>query len=382
MPKLVISTVGTSLLTNQIDTEFEQSWLARLQDTVNCSQEEIYQYHEDVFSIIGDLNVRCKTKLDSGDIDEIRDTGAELNGLYGLYHNKLEIGIADAHLLISTDTAQAIISAEILESFLKNQGINNISTYISPGLSTTSTIAFSQGMAKLIPEIQTTVLSYRKDKYQIYFNLVGGFKALQGYFNTIGMFYADEIIYVFEGSREVIQIPKLPVIVDKSRVKPYEVQLAMMSAGEINLSWEEAKKIPPEWVLLVDREMTLSPWGQLVWNQCKEDFLTQAKPLKFPNIEYEQSFIDDYRNDHNQRAEEKIKLHETLARASCLLMNHTDGITALKQDGRIHLRRYEGKHKELDHFDLPKGRRVSCLAKNGILYLRHYGEHDYVNNNP
>jgi hypothetical protein len=54
----------------------------------------------------------------------------------------------------------------------------------------------------------------------------------------------------------------------------------------------------------------------------------------------------------------------------------------MKQDGTFRLRRYVGKHKDIDHFDLPKGRRVSCLAKDGQLYLRHYGEHDYVNDNP
>ncbi|WP_414529747.1 hypothetical protein [Nodularia chucula] len=75
-------------------------------------------------------------------------------------------------------------------------------------------------------------------------------------------------------------------------------------------------------------------------------------------------------------------MQNTLARCAGLILKNTDGISALRTDGIIRLRKYEGKNKTIDHFDLPKARRVSCIAKNGNLYLRHYGEHDYVNNNP
>jgi hypothetical protein len=54
----------------------------------------------------------------------------------------------------------------------------------------------------------------------------------------------------------------------------------------------------------------------------------------------------------------------------------------MKQDGIFRLRRYEGKNKDVDHFDLPKDRRVSCIAREDILDIRHYGEHNYVNDNP
>lgn len=52
MKRLIISTVGTSLLTNQIDREFEESWNVRLRDTANYSSEEVAKYHEDVSDII------------------------------------------------------------------------------------------------------------------------------------------------------------------------------------------------------------------------------------------------------------------------------------------------------------------------------------------
>jgi len=379
MAKLVISTVGTSVLTNQIDRDIDDNGCyERLQQTANYTDNEIQHYPE-IEQIISELKERAKQELSSNDTEKIRKASAELNGIYGLYNEQIEQGIPDMHLLVTTDTAQGRVAAEVVESFLKSKNLTKISTHAQSGLSTASSDIFVEGMAKLIPSIQETIKGYKNSRYTICFNLVGGFKALQGYFNTIGMFYADEIIYVFEGSNQLIKIPKLPIKVDVSELEPYKVQLAMMDVGEISTSWEEAQKVPKEWVLVVGQEMILSAWGQLLWDQCKEELLSKEKPLPFPKLEYHQSFLDDYKAkpDH-----EKIILQEHLARAACLLKKYKDGISAMKQDGIFRLRRYDGKHKDIDHFDLPKDRRVSCIAKEGILYLRHYGEHDFVNNNP
>lgn len=382
MPRLVISTVGTSLLTNQIDLDLDpDDWTKRLQQTANYTTDDINKYHQGIGQIIEKLKQRAEEKLydDNTDIEEIREASAELNGIYGLYDKELERGMSDTHLLIATDTAQGKVTAGILESFLKQKGLTNTSTCIQSDLSTKSTITFTESMAKLITFIQQTIFDSKKDKYQICFNLVGGFKALQGYFNTIGMFYADEIIYVFEGSNEVIKIPRLPVQVNQSEIEPYKVQLAMMDVGEIPMSWEEAKKVPKEWVIIDAQEMTLSTWGKLIWNNCKDELLSKEKPLKFDKIEYTDYFHNDYKS---KQSHEKVTLQENLARAACLLKKHKDGISAMKEDGIFRLRRYKGKHKDIDHFNLPKDRRVSCIAKEDTLYLRHYGEHDYVNENP
>ena len=379
MVRLVISTVGTSVLTNQIDRDIDDNgWYERLQQTANYTDNEI-QHYPDIKQFILELKERAEQELSSNDTEKIRKATAELNGIYGLYNEQIEQGIPDTHLLVTTDTAQGRVAAEVVESFLKSKGLTNISTHDQSGLSTASSDIFVEGMAKLFPSIQETIKKWKKSKYTICFNLVGGFKALQGYFNTIGMFYADEIIYVFEGSNQLIKIPKLPVKVDVSEIKPYEVQLAMMDVGEISTSWEEAQKVPKEWVFVIEPKMILSAWGELLWDQCKEELLSKEKPLPFPKLEYHESFLNDYQA---KPANEKIILQENLARAACLLKNHKDGISAMKQDGIFRLRRYVGKHKDIDHFDLPKDRRVSCIAKEGTLYLRHYGEHDDVNNNP
>ncbi len=198
MRRVVISTVGTSLLTNQINraNSDENPWYNRLRDTANLSKKEIEEKHPGVDDIIKALQERAIAKLKKGDVASIRRASAELNGIYGLYENQLSQAKQDVHWLIPTDTAQGKTTAEIVQSFLQDseRGLN-VSIYDeSPGISTASTSIFSDGMDTLIAWLRETLPSWKDSGYKVCFNLVGSFKSLQGYLNTIGMFYADEII--------------------------------------------------------------------------------------------------------------------------------------------------------------------------------------------
>lgn len=381
MARLVISTVGTSVLTNQIDRDMDDNeWYERLQQTANYTDNEIQNYPP-IEQFISELKERAEEELYTNDTDKIRKASAELNGIYGLYSEQIEQGIPDMHLLVTTDTAQGRVAAEVVESFLKSKGLTNISTHTQPGLSTASSDIFVEAMAKLIPWMQETITACKNSKYTICFNLVGGFKALQGYFNTIGMFHADEIIYVFEGSNTLITIPRLPVIVDVKKVEPYKVQLAMMDVGEINTSWEEAKKVPQDWVLVDGHEMTLSTWGQLIWNKCKNDLLSQNSPLTFPKIDHQNSFLDDYQKIE-ANVKERVKLQLTLAKISQLLQKSNGDSSILKQDPGLQYDKYTNIQGSIDHFRVTQGLRVSCTSSQGRLLLRRYGKEPDVNKNP
>ncbi|HBY78001.1 MAG TPA: CRISPR-associated protein, partial [Cyanobacteria bacterium UBA11148] len=207
MRRVVISTVGTSLLTNQADSQEEKQ---RLNNEANCKDDQI---SSEVEGIITKLKEKASAKLKGTDA-EIRKASAELNGVYGLYKGNLkqgtEKGKQDLHFLIATDTTQGQATAQIVQSFLQDKGFI---VEIPPleKLSTASTDNFTHGITELIKWIDETIPGYKKSGYEIYFNLVGGFKSLQAYVNTIGMFYANEIIYIFEGhNSEVITIPQLP----------------------------------------------------------------------------------------------------------------------------------------------------------------------------
>lgn len=378
MRKVIISTIGTSLLTNQINraNPEEKDWYARLRDTANLSVE---QTPEDVQTIITTLKERADEQLSNAQISQIRRASAELNGVYGIYQEDLSQGKEDYHFLIATDTNQGKTTAKIVETFLRKKGLNNTSIYAPRGLSTASTEAFSEGIDALIVWLQETIPPLKESKYKICFNLVGSFKSLQGYLNTIGMFYADEIIYIFEGEKsDLITIPRLPISVDNSLLKPYTMQLALLNAGA-GLTPQETAGIPETMLGEVDGKMTISTWGQLIWNQCKDDLLS-GDLIPFSRLEYQ----DTFRADYNKIKEKykRVKLQETLAKVTILLDESNGNTASLKQDGGIQYDKYKNKG-DIYHFRVTNSIRVSCVCKNGKLILYHYDEqHDDINNNP
>jgi len=372
-PRLVISTVGTSLLTNQIDSESEPDWASCLQDTANRTQEEI-KSDPNVACIIQDLKQRAKNQLEEANTIEIREASAELNGIYGLYDDQLEKGKLDHHVLITTDTAQGQVTANIVEEFLRNQKVS-VEVYTPEKLSTANNKFFNQGIDNLLDWLDRRVKEDKEKNYEIYFNLVGGFKALQGCMNTMGMFYADKIIYVFEGaSSNLITIPRLPITVDSSRLTDHVPTLALLDAGA-GLLPSKTEKIPEAMIAEIDGKMIISNWGQLIWNQCKNDFLSQELQ-EFPRISYQDTFRKDYKNISEPK--DKVELQERLAKVSGLLEESNGDTRYLVKP--VSYSPYKGaKDKEgVDHFYVGIHWRVSCKASQGKLMLRHYGTHNYV----
>lgn len=346
-----------------------------MRDTANLNEDKT---PEDVKQIIAILKQRSDEQLSGAKISQIRRASAELNGIYGIYQDNLSQGKEDIHFLIATDTSQGKTTAKIVEDFLRKQGLNNTSTFAPSGLSTASTEAFSLGIDALIVWLQDTIPQLKRDKYKIYFNLVGSFKSLQGYLNTIGMFYADEIIYIFEGEKsDLITIPRLPIAVDVSLIKPYARQLALLDAGA-GLSASETVGIPEAMLAEIDEQMTLSTWGQLIWNQCKEDLLSEDL-LSFFNLEYQDSFEADYKKVKDKQ--QRVKLQETLAKVSYLLEDSGGDTTILKKHGGLQYDKYTNMG-DIDHFRVTQGVRVSCRSSQEKLILYRYGKEEEVNKNP
>ena len=377
MPRLVISAVGTSLLTKRIDNKKpeETIWFKLLSNHANLKMSET---PDEILAIIQELKNRAIDKLNQAKIADIRQASAELNGIYGMYEEQLNQARQDLHWLIATDTAQGQETANTVQYFLEQAGIN-AQVYTPKGLSAANTDDFSSGIDDLLEWIDNFIPGYKKQGYKIYFNLVGGFKSLQAYLNTIGMFYADEIIYIFEGlESDLIKIPRLPITIDYEVINP--VQFALMAPGySLNVSLLE--QVPEALLYKIDDEAILSNWGRLIWNNCKKLFLTKEL-LSFPKIHYEDSFKRDY-DRNNANAEMKLELQEKLAIISGTLVKNNGDLSRL--DPKLRYRRYEGgRVNHIDHFYVNNDRawRASCIHKNGELYMRHFGEHDYVNDNP
>ena len=156
----------------------------------------------------------------------------QFNGLYGIYNNDLVAARRDTHFLLTTDTVQGRLAADLIAEHLRENGISHVEIIVPPGLSTRSQAAFSAGIRWVIRWCEYTMPGYCAAGYKITFNLTGSFKSLQAYMNTIGMFYADEVIYIFEGpAADLIRIPRLPIRIDLDILAEERELFALLADG-------------------------------------------------------------------------------------------------------------------------------------------------------
>ncbi len=376
--RFIVSTVGTSILTNSINRENQdeaRDWARILRDSANLKQAEL---PEETKEVIDTLAERALEKLLKNDVKTNRQISAELNGIYGIYGGALPDNSNDQHYLICSDTAQGQTTGNLIAEFLQDQGAT-VSVETPKGLSTQDTTSFTEGTKALIKWLDDTVPRHGSGYYVI-FNLVGGFKSLQGYMNTFGAFYADEVIYIFEApTADLIKIPRLPIQIDTTVIEDHLTKFAMMAAGEIypveNLDGIPETLLQP----ITDNGNTvagLSAWGTLIWNRTKADLL-KDELLHFPRLKYANSCIKDY-NDTND-PDACVKLQETLASVSFRLQQNNGSTEGL--EGGFKFKPLQG-FNNIYTFRVARGIRVSCSKGNGILKLHRYGHRNVVNKNP
>jgi putative CRISPR-associated protein (TIGR02619 family) len=371
--KFVLSTAGISVLLNTLD-QSESALRKRLTDAANLPSLE-----HDLEQQVDALAERALERLKQGNTQQNRSLSAELNGLYGIYGDVLPDSTADFHYLIATDTALGKKAAEVIRDFLKAVKFN-VDIYVPKGLSTADPLVFSSGIKDLIKWCEEIIPGYRDKNYRIVFNLTGAFKSLQGHLSIMGMFYADEIVYIFEAGSQLLRIPRLPLQIDAGALRKYRAELAMMAQGHV-FPLERVHGIPDGLLETDKQSATLSSWGELVWKRTREQLLGEEL-AQFPRLCHEDKFRKDFESVSKQ---ERIRLQETLAKAAGVLEDHNGDTSALKQDGGLKYEVYEGKHtkdgKPIGHFRVSDSYRVTCTADGGKLYLRRYGDHS-VNDNP
>ena len=112
----VVSTIGTSILTNLIDNKNpkEATWRSVLSSSANLKQNKLTQEMKMVIDTLAD---RALYKLLKDDVSTNRQISAELNGIYGIYEGQLPEHSPDLHYLICTDTAQGQQTGELIKAF-------------------------------------------------------------------------------------------------------------------------------------------------------------------------------------------------------------------------------------------------------------------------
>lgn len=366
MKNLIISTVGTSLITNPAFKE-EKSILYKYS---NCTE---FECPSEIKELINELLPKVDEKLRVSDIHSIRRISAELNGILGFYNENFSNGRDDLHFLICTDTYQGKKAAEVVKGYLESNKISS-QIYSPSGLSTKDKNSFSEGIKELLKWFDENIFNYKKAGYQIIFNLTGSFKSLQGYLITIAMFYADKIIYIFESEQaELIEIPRLPIKIDYEPFIKNKNKLLLLNANRI-YEINDFIDFPESAFDVIDNKFILSLWGELIWNKVKYDLFEELPQLSF--IEYHKNFLEQYSDTVDRKL--KLKIVETIAKISVLLEDAKGNTEVLSRGGiqfsPLKSKEFEGK--QLYHFRLDLGIRINCIKKGSNLLMIEFGTHD------
>ncbi|ABG03235.1 CRISPR-associated protein APE2256 [Rubrobacter xylanophilus DSM 9941] len=282
--RLVLTTCGTSILTNDVDQE-RRRMINRLanhkEDELTPEERERLDRH---------IEERWQLLVDAS-LEQVKRMSAELNGLINYYGGNLtpRPGRPDEHILLTSDTYLGRRVGDVLKEWLEERGFN-VQVWCPGGLATKSREDFRRAMAELIRRCEGA-LPFRRDAgYHVAFNLTGGFKSVQGFMQVVGMFYADEMFYIFETGSSLITIPRLPIRLEtEAIVRDHEQPFRRLGNGEV-LPVEECREIPEDLLFEVDSDATLSEWGELIWQRGEKALYSEKLLEPLPGLRYSPNF--------------------------------------------------------------------------------------------
>jgi putative CRISPR-associated protein (TIGR02619 family) len=304
MAKVFISPCGTSLLTNQTDSNLRQL----LMKTANYQENDFNAQEKE--QIVQHITQRKKQILTESDLTKAKQLSAELNGILTYYQDKIPAskGTPDCHFLLVSDTYQGKQVGEIIAAWLKQQKLLGEVIKISD-LNTNNRDNFRLAMSDLIKWCDHTLTSYRQSGYQVIFNLTGGFKSVQGFLQTVGMFYADECVYIFQFSSQLLQIPRLPISLNTEGIVGKNLTVFRKLGLDFSVDKSECQNIPETLLFFLENEnkVSLSEWGNLIWLTAKSHYYREKL---LPPLSDKLVYSDEFKRNVSdlQNRPERIEL--------------------------------------------------------------------------
>lgn len=369
---VVVSTVGTSLFTNGAD-DVQRRILNAHTNSLEGKVSESLEDWEHIKSRIGEV----QRMLEGADSSKASGQSAELNGVV-----KLEaLGKGFSHILLHTDTYLGEQAAKCVADWLRKRDCRDVQTVCLEKMNTQNQESFRAGVDFLLQWCDQSLLGFRASQHEIVFNLVGGFKSLQAYAQTIGMVYADRIVYIFEAKGSgLITIPRLPISFHTEGFEKYPADSVLLAVNKTVRFAEIEGKFAEAFLEVVDVGdvvlASLSAWGRLAWDSVKRKVL-DVTSLEFPGLRFEASFVRDM--EKLVDADFRVDVWETMASVSSLWLK--GGLGSLRGHTGLQYDTYENRDG-IGHFRLKRGDRVSCKPDGKVLVLRRVGRHDDVNTNP
>ena len=265
---LVVSSCGTSLLTNGADAAMRQLLLA----TADRREGELAPAER---RAIEERLAAVRADLAGADEAQAGRAAAELDALLALAAEAPATVQPVQHLLIHTDTFQGAAVAAALARWLETRGAAVTLRGVA-GLRLADPLALRLALADLARGLADALPGWRQAGWRIVFNLTGGFKAVQGFLQTLGSILADEVVYVFEGGGRPLHVPRLPIRFALEAPLEGAVELFRRLAAGYPVPAAAAAGLPETLVLEIDGEAVLSEWGHAVWAAVRDRFYGEA----------------------------------------------------------------------------------------------------------
>ena len=188
---------------------------------------------------------------------------------------RLRLTTNDVVVLFSSETLDGQACTESVAKYLKHQGYE-VKVEVIKGLQTKDARTFSkEGVVNFIRKILDYVDNFGAS--QCILNTTGGFKSLVPYTVLLGMIRQVSSQYIFEFSKEIINLPPLPIDFNRNNIESIKLILekinreSSISIEDFNniLTWENRQRFQ---VLFenADDEITLSAVGFLILDELQK----------------------------------------------------------------------------------------------------------------
>jgi len=196
MPKLIVSTVGTTLFgISDVMTQEERTLLGRHANDYNPPKV----VRDLLDNVANDARYQSMSILKTAEFDTL-----------ALYRKKVQPDLADWYLpgvrygFIGTDTFPSKMVLSVFNRFLDAHynSVNRCEDIVVRGLQVGSAIGLDTALRELYHLLDRLTGPY--DREDVLFNISGGFKFVSGWMAAYAVHRGFATMYTFEGSKEMI----------------------------------------------------------------------------------------------------------------------------------------------------------------------------------
>jgi putative CRISPR-associated protein (TIGR02619 family) len=274
-PRLVISTVGISLITAKLDPT------VRALVNRNTNIVRLQPLPIDVREALDAGKMLTRTNLQKHEYG----VAAELSSLAAIFGwqtgHPPRIPSTDELYLITTDTHVGHACVDALQEYFDDHGIA-VQRIACNGLQTADPGELQIALADLTKQLSDIVELYR-DSHEVICNVTAGFKAISAYIQQTATLLRATTCYLFEQSKSLIYIPKMPITLDIQLFIDNPKYFVVMRQIWLNIEVTDItgadELLDRAGIFFIDKAIVggyaFSAWGVVVWQEIRQRFYSQ-----------------------------------------------------------------------------------------------------------